>query len=431
MLATIVVQADDWDNVVDDAATSYVVKPLPSWVESVNIGYRRGFAIAIGPDVGIDPSEAPFLLRLNGLAQLRETQFESRSSNPDLSQFQLIRGRLTFSGNAFTPDLRYFVQLDGRSSAGDEFRLLDYFMEFDLGREWFDLSRDALVFKAGRYKVPFSLARYLSAREFQFSDRSVSSMYFDLNRSLAWGLEGQTEWRGVPIEWETSLFNGFVTGGSETGSSGALDNNLAYSARIFAFPMGEWGEGSLSDFDGHDTLATRIGAGFAATTIDRSGSTEFNMIRVVDSGDRLANLLPGSVEEYSTHTFCVDASCKYLGWSVTSEYYVRNIRGFDRAALPDLVDHGFWFQTGKFVIPRKLELLSRWSRVVGTSGTLGIESHSADEIAGGLVWYFRDQNAKVTVDATWLDGAPINSAALDITPGATGWLMRTQIQFAF
>ena len=40
-------------------------------------------------------------------------------------------------------------------------------------------------------------------------------------------------------------------------------------------------------------------------------------------------------------------------------------------------------------------------------------------------------NAKIAADATWLNGAPINSSALDITPGAIGWLIRTQIQFAF
>ena len=94
-------------------------------------------------------------------------------------------------------------------------------------------------------------------------------------------------------------------------------------------------------------------------------TTEFNMIRVVDSGNRLGNLLPGSVDEYNVNTFCVDASCKYQGWSVTSEYYFRNISGFQGGDLPELFDHGFWLQAGKFVVPRKLELLSRWSRVVG------------------------------------------------------------------
>jgi len=416
---------------VDANATSSSVQSLPSWLNDVKVGYDRGFLIASGVAPDDDLSEAPFLLRLNGLGQLRETRFDSQSDNPDLNQFQLIRGRLAFSGHALTPDLRYFVQLDGRSSAGDEFRLLDYIIEFDAGRHWLDWSRNALVFKAGRYKIPFTFARFMSAREFQFADRSVASMFFDLNRSLAWGLGGRTEFGSVPLEWEASLFNGFVTGGAETGSAGSLDNNLAHSARVFAFPTGDWGTGTLADFDWHETLATRVGAGYAGTTNDRQGLAEFNMIRVVDSGQRLADLLPSSVDEYSVNTFCIDASAKYQGWSVTSEYYFRNISGYQGGDLPHLFDHGYWLQVGKFVVRRKLELLSRWSRVVGTSGTLGVEDQSSDEIAAGVAWYFRDQNAKLVVDATWLDGAPINSSALDISPGDIGWLVRTQIQFAF
>ena len=58
-------------------------------------------------------------------------------------------------------------------------------------------------------------------------------------------------------------------------------------------------------------------------------------------------------------------------------------------------------------------------------------NQSSDEIAGGVVWYFRGQHAKLTFDVTHLDGAPINSAALDISPGDLGWLFRSQIQFAF
>jgi hypothetical protein len=170
---------------------------------------------------------------------------------------------------------------------------------------------------------------------------------------------------------------------------------------------------------------------FANSNIERSGATEFASVRVVDSGASLASLLPGTVDEYTVNLFSVDASFKWRGWSTTLEYYFRQIKDFDNSTVPDLFDHGFWFQLGKFVVPRKLQLLTRWSRVVGDSGTLGLTNQSAEEIAGGFVWYFRDQNAKVTFDATYLDGAPIRSTALDITPGEIGWLFRTQIQFAF
>jgi hypothetical protein len=152
---------------------------------------------------------------------------------------------------------------------------------------------------------------------------------------------------------------------------------------------------------------------------------------VVDSGDRLSALLPAAVDQYTVSLAAVDTSWKWRGWSGTFEYYFRNIEDFEGASVPSLYDHGFWLQLGKFIVPDKLQLLARWSRVVGDSGTLGVANQSGEEIAGGFAWYFREQHAKAVMDFTYLDGAPISSSALDITPGERGWLWRTQIQFSF
>lgn len=420
----------------DASETSFsesTLQPVSAWFDYVHVGYDSGFVIAGDSDLDLQTSEMPFVLRLNGWGQLRHTVFDSHGANPDLNQFQLKRGRISFSGTAFTSNFAYFVQLDGRSSSGDDLRLLDYFLKFDLGRHWFGLERGVFGFRTGKYKVPFTMSRELSGREFEFADRSMSSMFFDVNRSLAWGLYGRLNCRCLPLHWEIAIFNGLVTGGAETGSSGALDNNFAYSGRVHAFPTGDWGLGALADFDWHETLATRVGAAVANSTIERSGTTEFGSLRVVDSGDRLSNLLVGpfAADQYSVNLYALDASFKLHGWSGTLEYYFRSIHGFQGANVPDLSDHGFWLQLGKFIVPEKLQLITRWSRVVGNSGTLGVNNQSAEEIAGGFVWYFRDQHAKIVFDATHLDGAPISSSALDIAPGDLGWLFRTQIQFAF
>ena len=67
-------------------------------------------------------------------------------------------------------------------------------------------------------------------------------MFFDVNRSLAWGLYGETKQRRLPLNWEVAIFNGLVTGGAETGSSG-LNNSFDVL----------WGAGNHGDpypFDG-------------------------------------------------------------------------------------------------------------------------------------------------------------------------------------
>ena len=402
-------------------------------VNDISAGYDRGFLIASTDAVDLNADDDAYRLRINGWGQLRNTLFEFSDGSPDRNQFQLKRARIIFSGHAFTPDFGYFFQLDGRSSSGDNLRLLDYSLTLDLGRRWFGLEQGRFGFRTGKYKMPFTMSRYLSGREFEFADRSVSSMFFDVNRSLAWGLYGGDDQFLIfrRFDWEVAVFNGLVTGGAETGSSGTLDNNFAYSARVFWYPTGDWGKGELADFDHHCELATRLGAGFAESTIDRIGTTEFETVRVVDGGFKLANILDGDISEYTVRLWAVNGSLKYRGWSVSMEYYFRVIDNFVGAPQDDLFDHGHWLQIGKFVVPNRLQLLARWSRVVGNSQTLGANDRSSDERSAGIVLYRRDQSAKLVFDATYLDGAPISSAALDIQPGDTGWLFRTQIQFAF
>ena len=406
-----------------------------SWLTSIKAGYDNGFVIASKRNQDLGTSNYPFWLRFNGWGQLRHTYLDSQGPNRNVNQFQLKRGRLSFTSSAFNSDFRTFVQLDGRSSSGDDIRMLDYYLSWDIGHARFGLERGTVGLVTGKYKMPFTMARWLSGRDFEFSDRSVASTFFDVNRSFGFGMVGQFFRTRIPVYWEAALFNGLVTGGAETGSSGTLDDNFAASARAHCYPIGDWGDGPLADFEYHECLAMRAGCGFAWTDIDRAGTTEFSRVRVVDSGKRLSEildiLLPDEVNSYTVGLFAVDASFKYRGWSSSLEYYFRSVGNFQGAEVSGLFDQGFWFQLGKFVIPEKLQLLARWSRVQGDSGTLGGRDQSSEEIAGGFAWYFRGNHAKVVGDLTYLNGAPIDSSSLDITPGEEGWLWRTQLQFSF
>ena len=405
------------------------------WINGLRVGYDRGFLIATRQDRNLGASEYPFQLRFNGWGQLRHTVLKSTGPVNDQNQFQLKRGRLIFSGVAFNPDFHFLIQLDGRSSSGDDVRLLDYYLSYDVGHAKLGLRRGQFGLRTGKYKMPFTLARWLSGKELEFTDRSVASTFFDVNRSFAWGLYGSSRNFGCPVFWEAAIFNGLVTGGAETGSTGSLDSNFAYSARIHSYPTGKWGLGELADFENHQRLATRIGMGFASSRIDSRGATEFNTLRVVDSGATLASLLSKRFGDpkisYSVNLFCADYSFKYRGLSGTLEYYFRSVDDFKGVDVSSLFDHGFWLQYGYFISPANFQLLTRWSRVVGDSGTLGGKNQSSDEVAAGAAWYFRENHAKAVVDISHLNGAPINSSALDVVPGERGWLYRCQIQFSF
>ncbi len=96
-------------------------------------GYEKGFIIEGEELNNLDKPAYPFRLKFNGWGQLRHAILDSDGANPDSNQFQLARARIVLSGHAFTPDFSYFIQLDGRSSSGDNFRLLDYYLNFDSG----------------------------------------------------------------------------------------------------------------------------------------------------------------------------------------------------------------------------------------------------------------------------------------------------------
>ena len=113
------------------------------WLDEVSVGYDNGFVVASYESLDLDVGDCPFLMRVNGWGQLRHTVFSSEGEM-DANQFQLKRARLIFSGSAFTSDFAYFVQLDGRSSSGDDMRLLDYFLTYDLGRHAWDLKKGSL-----------------------------------------------------------------------------------------------------------------------------------------------------------------------------------------------------------------------------------------------------------------------------------------------
>lgn len=427
--------SEQFDSGSGSAASS---PAIPLATLPVLVGYDDGFVVASRRNLDLQTGDYPYRMRLNGYGQLRWVDFDP-TGNPDvdgqpLNQLQLARARLSLSGNVISNDFDYFVQIDGRSNSGDNLRLLDYYFRFDFARYLWDCEPGTLGVRVGRYKMPFTLSRAISGQQFQFADRSMASTFFDVNRSLGAGLYGATNSLAMPIFYEAAVFNGLVTGGAETGSSGQLDDNNAIAMHAYLYPTGDWGEGELADFEIHDHLATRVGGGFATTTIDRSGATEFASVRVVDTGQTLADVLPLDVIAYDADLFCVAGSMKYRGFSATLEYYfrtIRNFRGNDALSDSELFDHGFWVQSGYFVFRDKLELVARWSRVDGESASLGETDRSSDEIAGGLNYYFRRQRAKITFDATHLNGATVDSSALNIEPGYRGWLVRTQMQFGF
>ena len=137
--------------------------------------------------------------------------------------------------------------------------------------------------------------------------------------------------------------------------------------------------------------------------------------------------------EGGTASNVVPVPC-WFGWEV------RALPGFDPMALDrrlkafaadgplplaSMFDNGFELSTGQFVVPRKLVLYARGSKVFGEFG-------SPYEYAGGLKWYL------LPTERLWLTGevmrvhhAPYSGAFTPYTAGMNGWVPMVQTVLAF
>ena len=393
-------------------------------------GYTNGLLFASPSVDSIPANQFPFSMKINGWMQLRHAAFDSDGPNRSRNTLSLERIRLGFDGHAYTPDLRYTLVLDANSDSAAEVSFLDAFFSYDFGCSMFDLRPGTLGLRAGKWKSPFSRSREESARRFQFTERSVANLFFDMGRSTGVSVFGEGEAYNMPARFEIALINGINSGRDATISAEDLDRNFAWSARASIDPLGPYtpGEGDLS-WSPESIL--RLGGGVAGTMLDREGNVEFARPRVVASGRSITELLPNTVDSYDFLMFTIDGHWKVRGFSFIAEYHWRTLYNFSDGSVPTLADTGLVLQTGYFVIPEKFEILARWSKITGDSGTLGNEFQTTNEIGTGFAWYIRNQDVKLTADLSWIDGVPINSPRLSLLPGDEGLLLRSQLQFGF
>ncbi len=250
----------------------------------------------------------------------------------------------------------------------------------------------------------------------------------------------------------------------------------------------------FSDIDESENPVVRLGGGFNFVPLDRRsafGDLEQSRVFVVPGGfggTRLINVLNGdgggiggpagahAVDEFDSYTYDLFLAGKYRGFSLSNEWWFRNLDSFQagpagnnniiytvgaaNALFPRraLFDYGTQLQGGYFIVPKRVELVARWSRVSGKSGNITGNGNfavvavpgvvgpvrvyngafrnfsDADEIAFGLNYFFKRHLLKWQTDFGWYRGgnpAGGGTSPAGFIPGLDGWLLRTQLQLAF
>ena len=412
-----------------DAETAAAIAESPSqWIEPTRLsaGYDRGFFID-------SADNEDFRLKVNLQKQFRYFGF-GRTENEwidatgatnrtaNRNDFEINRGRLIFSGHAIDPDLNYYVNLDYASLGDDRVTVLLAWLSYRFN--------DGFELYYGKGKVPGSREWLLSAMYTMSPDRSMATTFF--RPSITTGMWA----KGQPLD--RLYYQAMVGNGFNTTSAGFrdLDTNFVYSANTWWEPLGDFGS-LYSDLDFREQLAVRTGASLTAS---RQSATQFDsqapeetFIRLSDGTDltTIGALAPGvQVTDYSLYLATIDGATKYRGISLSGEYFLRwltDISGDGPIAgdRRDLFDHGLHVQAGAFVVPKRFELFARSSAVFGPFG-------NGSEYAGGFNVFFRGtENWRFTFDVTRVIDSPAAQIRTGYEAGATGYLVRGQLQTMF
>ncbi|MBP1659983.1 MAG: hypothetical protein H6P95_1175 [Candidatus Aminicenantes bacterium] len=221
-----------------------------------------------------------------------------------------------------------------------------------------------------------------------------------------------------------------------------LDRKLSYGGSVWWMPTThEFGpRGGYGDWERHDKLATRFGAGFTQSPEDRqtsatTGPSNNTTIRLADSLNLFdtGSLAPGiTVQRADYRVISVDAGVKYRGFFLHAEAYDRVLDNFAADGLLPVArihDRGFHVQGAFFPIRQKLELY------VGTSQIFGDKDAgfgSPDEYLAGANYYpFQTRNHRLNLHVINVNRSPVSSTFGYYVGGQKGTTVSLAASFFF
>lgn len=228
--------------------------------------------------------------------------------------FIVRRSRLKFDGFAYSPKLKYKLELglSNRDISGaNEFNrntpryILDAVIMWEFSKNW--------ELWAGQTKLPGNVERVVSSANLQLIDRSLLNSRFNIDRDL-----------GIQIRHKSNLGRGFlmrekfaISQGEGRNVTEGNEGGLQYTARLEFLPFGVFkskGDYSQSDLKREDSSKLMVGFtyNFNENAVRERGFAGDYMIRTDET-----------MFETNQTTLFVDAMYKYNGFSFMGEYAKR------------------------------------------------------------------------------------------------------------
>ena len=383
-----------------------------------------------------ETAKVPFLVKFNVNTQLRylNTMSSDGTFTDHLgvvrdvhtrNDLTVNRAMFILGGYVFDPRLRYSFTV--WTSAG----AASIVVAGNIGWQF----NKAFTLTGGYTGVPGSRSLVNTFPFFAAIDRSMADNFFRPGFT-------QGVWaNGEPVKGLNYLV--FVGNGLNTLniSASKIDTHLLLSGSTWWEPLGPYGEPGKSrnmydDYFSSKKTRVRIGSSYTRSREDRFSNLDQSSPENTSlyNSDGVLTFSTGAfapgvtVDQATYRMWAIDGGLKRSGFSLNGQYFFRWLSDFEAdGPLPmkTTFDRGFEVTAGHFVIPRKVQLYARASRVEGQFG-------DSSEYGGGARWYF------LPTERLWLnpellkvDGAPYSGAFTPYTAGMNGWTPMMQAVLAF
>ena len=229
--------------------------------------------------------------------------------------FIIRRARLKFDGFAYSPKLKYKIELglSNRDISGaNQFNRNTPRIILDAVLKWNFYENFELW--AGQTKLPGNVERVISSANLQLIDRSLLNSRFNIDRDL-----------GIQLHHKTSLGDQFlmkekvaISQGEGRNVTQGNEGGLQYTARLEFLPFGEFkSKGDYFQADLKREVQPKLMVGFVYNFNDDAVKTRSVL------GDYMF-LSDDTLYQTDITTVFVDAVFKYRGFSFMGEYAERN-----------------------------------------------------------------------------------------------------------
>ncbi|MBV8781223.1 MAG: hypothetical protein JO353_07480 [Phycisphaerae bacterium] len=359
-------------------------------VEGFTAGYDHGRFV-------LRSSDGAFSFSPMAQLQFRySTAYNSAGSGDTQSGFELRRTKFGFDGTAFTKDLYYFFlwnTANGGTNAGN-LNLEQAFVRYQLNHDF--------ALQGGQYTDPAVHEQNVSSKKQLLVERSEldhiitgTSEAYDQAVGLYYN-PSDSAWKGTVAF--TDGFNSFDTNFQDEPTN---PTDFGASARVEYKFMGNWGDyGQFTALGDKDELLV-AGAGVAFT----EGNSTNSVIHTADV--QYDN--PNGLSAYGAFL------ANYISNDTTNSY-----------------NYGFLGQVG-YLLPNQnhWEIFGRydWTKLDHAATIAGSTEDNFHELTGGVNYYFFGQNAKATVDLSYLPNGTPGSGSTDQTATTDNeFVLRAQFQ---